>query len=104
MSKSSKFCPFFDAIGLGSLVISIFALGGAIWFVESATQGTLINVFQISFASSITSFLIARTLQILDVIKSTPDPKSLRVVAVNEAASPDLDSSNVVAGEIRRAA
>lgn len=104
MTKYNKITPIFDALGIASLVVSIFALAGAVWFVEPATQGTLIGGFQISFSGSVICFLLARSVQILDVIRSTPDPKSLRVVAVNEGSSPDIDGASVVAGEIKRAA
>ena len=104
MPKNKKLSPIFDAVGLASLVVSIFALAGSVWFVETATQGTLINAFQIAFAISISGFLVARMVQIVDVIRTTPDPKSLRVVAANEALSLDGDNPEVVVGEIRRAA
>lgn len=104
MIPKQKISPIFDALGLASLVVSIFALAGSIWFVEVAMQGTMINAFQLAFAASVSCFLVARIVQIVDVIRSTPDPKSLRVVAENEAFPLDLDASSVVAGEIRRAA
>ncbi len=104
MTKTNKISPIFDALGITSLVVSIFALAGAVWFVDAATQGTLIGAFQISFSASVFCFLSARSVQILDVIRSTPDPKSLRVVAANEGSSPDIEGAGVVAGEIRRAA
>ena len=104
MTKNLKISPIFDAVGLASLVVSIFALAGSVWFVEAATQGTLFDAFQIAFAVSICGFLVARMAQIADVIRTTPDPKSLRVVAANEASSLDDENPEVVVGEIRHAA
>ena len=106
MDKKPGICPLFDGIGLTSLVIAIFALGGSVWFVDAGMQGSLLQMFQIAFGTSIASFLVARAIQIVDVIRSTPDPKSLRVVAANGDSSLDTAASadDVVAGVIRRAA
>ena len=105
MDKTTGICPIFDGIGLASLVVAIFALGGTVWFLEAGTQGNLLSVFQIAFATSIAAFLSARAIQIIDVIRTTPDPKTLRAVTETRVVpGPDGSSDSVVAGEIRRAA
>ena len=105
MDKKSNICPVIDGIGLAALVVAIFALGGSVWFVEAATQGSLLQAFQIAFGTSIVAFLSARALQLVEVVRSTPDPKSLRaVVESTEGSSLEPVSNSVVAGEIRRAA
>lgn len=105
MDKKPNLCPLIDGIGLASLVVAIFALGGSVWFVESATQGNLLQTFQIAFGTSILAFLGARSLQLAEVIRNTPDPKSLRAAVENaEGSSLEPVPNNVVAGEIRRAA
>ena len=104
MNKTKGICPIFDGFGLVSLVLAIFALGGSVWFVEAATQGTLLQIFQFAFTASIGCFAIARVIQIAEVIKTTPDPKSLRVVVDSEGTSLDGVTADVVAGEIRHAA
>lgn len=103
MTSNQKISPWFDGIGLASLVISIFALAGSVWFIDVVVQGKLIEAFSVSFAISVGCFLAARLVQIVNVIRTTPDPKSLRVVAANEATSLDVGQSSVVQ-DIRHAA
>ena len=105
MDKKTGFYPVIDGIGLASLVLAIFALGGSVWFLEAGTQGNLLTVFQIAFGTSIAAFLGARIIQIIDVVRTTPDPKTLRVVPESHAGmTAENASDSVVAGEIRRAA
>ena len=105
MDKTTGICPIFDGIGLASLVVAIFALGGTVWFLEAGTQGSLLTVFQIAFATSIAAFLSARAIQIINVIRTTPDPKTLRAIGETRVVpTPDGASDGVLAGEIRRAA
>ena len=84
MDKKTGICPIFDGIGLASLVLAIFALGGSVWFLETGTQGNLLTVFQIAFGTSIVAFLSARAVQIISIIRTTPDPKTLRAVAESQ--------------------
>ncbi|MGR8947489.1 MAG: hypothetical protein ACU84Q_05540 [Gammaproteobacteria bacterium] len=104
MNKTKSICPIFDGLGLVSLVLAIFALGGSVWFVEAATQGMLLQIFQLAFTASIGCFAVARVIQIAEVVRTTPDPKSLRVVAGSAGTSLENAPADVVAGEIRRAA
>ena len=100
MAQKHRLHALFDGIGLTSLVISIFALGGANWFAEAALQGKMLSVFDYSFVAAVLSFLLARCVQIAIVLVETPDPKRLRVAT--EALN--SDTGEVVSTDIRRAA
>ncbi|MEM7465450.1 MAG: hypothetical protein AAF387_01050 [Pseudomonadota bacterium] len=104
MDNKTGICPILDGIGLTALVIAIFALGGSVWFLDLGTQGKLMEVFQMAFSASVVCFLGARVIQIVDIIRNTPDPKSLRVVAATPDSSLETATPQVVAGEIRQAA
>lgn len=86
MEKQTWYCALFDILGLLSLMCAMVALSGAIWFIDILSQALLFKLFYGCLATSITSFMLCRVVQILGVIVSTPDPRQARAQAEPDTA------------------
>ena len=80
MTKKHWMCSLLDGVGLFALVAAIFTLGGAVWFVDSISQGVLLQAFYYSIALSLASFMVARCVQITNamIAKQGQEVKALR--------------------------
>lgn len=91
-----------DLIGIGALAASAAALGGRAWL-HTLSESNVFSGFFTFIGIALSAFLIARTLQIIHVVRHTPGPRtrrvasttSTRVASVAQTAAEEPENSDL---------
>jgi hypothetical protein len=92
MTAKLKLSAALDLVGIGALSAAAVALGSQAW-IQGAAESNVFMSFFLFLGISLLAFLSARTLQIVDVVRHTPGPRTRRVVQAAAAQIPTVHAA-----------